>query len=139
MQNERIVVGVDGPERTVKPARKIIVPDVRPLAVFLDDTEGKVLLWSHRVAVETLDKIIRRQRWCYVKEVFEIDVPDMEAIARRFPMEEESLVLEFWKTYDALVCHFMPKATGRAYYFDGGVRGGLRYHGLAWYSKHLHE
>jgi hypothetical protein len=134
MRNERVTFGDEGASRSVMLAKKITIPDVRPLVVFLDQAEGSVLLWSHRVAVETLRKIVTRQRWNSVKEPFEIDVPDLNAIAQRFPKEEQSLVLEFWQVYDSLVRHFLPKATPRGYYFDG-VRGGVRYHGMAWYTK----
>jgi hypothetical protein len=133
MQNERVVIGEEGAGRTVRQAQSIVVPDVRPLAVFLDDVKCKVVLWSHVSALVTLERIVRRQRWISVREPFEIDVPDLDTIAKGFPREEQALLVEFWKVYDGLVRHFLPKATARVYCFDG-VRAGVRHHGLAWYS-----
>jgi hypothetical protein len=133
MRNERVVLGDEGAGRTVKQARALIIPDVRPLALCLDKPEESLLLWSHRVAVETLDKIIRRQRWCYIKEVFEIDVPDLQEVAHRFPKEEKVLLLDFSTVHHGLVRHFLPRAKRQPYFFENGRRGGLRFHGLAWY------
>jgi hypothetical protein len=109
MRNERVVFGDEGASRTVLLARNIVIPEVRPLALCLNECEGNVVLWSHRVAVETLGKIIRRQRWNSVKEGFEIDVPNLGAIAQRFPKEEQALLVEFWRLYDALIRHFLSK------------------------------
>jgi len=139
MRNERVVFGEEGAGQTIKQARSIVVPDVRHLAPFLNECEGNVVLWSYRVAVETLGKIVRRQRWNSVKEPFEIDVPDFDAIAQRFPREEKALVLDFWMIYDGLIRHFLPKSTPRAYTFENGVRGGIRYHGMAWFSPQPKE
>ena len=69
-----------------------------------------------------------------MREPFEIDVPALDTIAQHFPKEEQALLMEFWHIYDAIVRHFLPKATSKVYYFDEGVRGGVRYHGLAWYT-----
>lgn len=134
MHNERVVLGDGGAGRMVRQARSIVIHDVRPLALCLSGIESDVILWSHQTAVEVLDKIVRRQRHNYVREVFEIDVPDLHNFAQQFPREEQTLLLSFWTLYDALVRHFMPRATARAYYYDGGRRGGLRYYSPAWYS-----
>jgi hypothetical protein len=131
MRNERVNLG----EGSVKKrAGEIVVNDIRCLALCLDKTEESVLLWSHRVATETLDKILNRVKWNYVRESFEIDVPDLEAIAQVFPLEERALILEFWQTYYALVQHFLPKAKPVPYVFEKGVMGGMRFHGWGWFS-----
>lgn len=135
MRNERVVFGEQGAGRTIMLARNVVIPDVRLLSLCLNEVEGKVLLWSYQSALVTLQNIIRRQRSNSVREPFEIDVPDLHGIAKRFPNEERALVMEFWQVYDALVRHFLPKSTAKVYYYDGGVRGGTRFHGLAWYSR----
>jgi hypothetical protein len=134
MRNERVVLHEGETERTVKQAHNLVIPDVRPLALCLSGIECDTILWSHCTAAEALEKIVRRQRWNYIKEVFEIDVPDLDTFAVQFPKEEKALLLDFWTIYAALVHHFIPKATQRAYYFDGGKRAGVRHHGMAWYT-----
>jgi hypothetical protein len=134
MRNERVVIANEGAGRMTVLARNIFIPDVRHLAPFLNKVEGSVVYWSHESASLVLRRIVQRQRWNSVKEPFEIDVPDLHEIAKGFPREEQALLMEFWHIYDALVRHFLPKATPRVYFFDGGVRGGVRYHGVAFYT-----
>ena len=55
MRSERIVLG-EGKTKTKK-AGDIVIPDIRCLAPCLDKNGECLLLWSHRVATETLDKI----------------------------------------------------------------------------------
>ena len=81
-----------------------------------------------------MKKIVQRQRWCHVKEAFEIDVPDLDWIAEGFPKEERAVLIEFWAIYDGLVRHFLPKAKVQPYVFKGGVRGGMRFNGWGWFS-----
>ena len=133
MLNERVALGEPGTAQVKTRACDIIIPDIRFLAVFLDSPETSLLIWAHRVAQGTLDKILRRRRWNYVREVFELDVPDLEDIARRFPKEERTLLLNFWATYHAVVRHFLPKARPQVYYYNN-VRGGVRFHGWSWFT-----
>jgi hypothetical protein len=130
VRRERIVVG----QQKARNAGNIILPDVRPLAVFLNPPESNVVLWSHRAAGETLRKIVRRQRWNSIKEGFEVDVPDLDRIAQGFPKEEQALLMDFWAVYESLVRHFLPKAKVQPYFFKGGVRGGIRLNGWGWFS-----
>ena len=130
VRRERIVVG----QQKARNAGDILIPDVRPLAVFLDPPEGNLLLWAHRAAGDTLRKIVCRQRWNSIKEGFEIDVPDLQGIAQGFPKEEQALLMDFWAVYDGLVRHFLPKAKVQAYFTDSNLRGGTRYTGCGWYS-----
>lgn len=139
MRNERVVLGDVGAGQTVKQARSIVIPDVRPLALCLNESEENLLIWSHRVAVDTLEKIVRRQRWNSVTEVYQIDVPDLDGIAQCFPREEKALVLAFWAVYGGLVRHFLRKARPQPYFFNNGVRAGSRFHGECWFSPEPHK
>jgi len=130
MRRERVVVG----QQKARNAGDVLIPDVRPLAVFHNPPESKVVLWSHQAATRTLKKIVSRQRWCHVKESFEIDVPDLDRIAQGFPKEEQTLLMDFWAVYDGLVRHFLPKAKAQPYFCGNGVRAGMRYIGCGWYS-----
>jgi hypothetical protein len=131
--NEKVVVDEGG---TKVQAAKIVIPDVRCLALCLSKFDEVSLSWSHKIATSTLEKICTRQKWNYVNEVFEIDVPDLYNIAKSFPKEEQELVMDFWATFHAIVRHFMKKVEPIPYLFKKtGKRGGLRYKGWAWYTQ----
>jgi hypothetical protein len=133
MQDEIVVLYA---KRGIKvQAKDFYIPEIRPIALCLEKVHCDMLVWSHRMATETLNRILRRQKLNSVQDLFQFDVPDLHEISKLLPKEESHFICDFWVRYHAIIKHFIPDAKVSCYYLPCGKKAGVNYKGFAWYEE----
>lgn len=117
-------------------ATEIPVPDyARYYGLFSDDAEEQKMLRHAETTYRAILEFIRtRDVEKKTAERFRIDVPDLYALAIRFPPEDKFIIMRFWATLTGLVQHFIPNARVSRYKIKGNDNAGVKYIGVGWYT-----
>ncbi len=128
---EKILIAEGGKRQRIVTAGEITLEDIAYLGVFLDELDQKQLVYAEGTARHLLQMIRHRRHDNQTVDDFQIDVPDLSAIAARLNTGERRVVLEFWSIYIALVKHLLPEAV-QAEYHKKRRTTGVRYTGQGW-------